>query len=280
MEKAKKDLALNAVDSAHYLEKAKDDVALAIIVACVILVILAVFTMLFFLVFVRKRRILNRKKEELSRSFERQLLQTQLEIQDQTLNNISQEIHDNFGQVLSFIKLSLNTSKSLSEFEKNEKIEESIQLISGLIIDMRDLSKSLSFERIKTEGLVKVISDEVNRLGRNGIIETELALTGTPIPIDHQTSLILYRIFQEGLNNTLKHSGSSLFKVELSYQINEFMMRLTDFGKGFDGAALPNEVGLGLSNMKKRAMLIGGAINIISQPGMGCSTTLILPFNP
>lgn len=261
------------------MEKADEDIILAIIVSSITLVILAVFTTLFFLVFVRKKRILNRNKEELSRNFERQLLETRLEIQDQTLNNISQEIHDNFGQVLSFVKLSLNIAKTLPTPEKDEKINESTRLIAGVITDLRDLSKSLSFERIKIAGLYQIISDETDRLNRSGIIQTELQLTGQPFVLGPQTDLILYRMFQETLNNTIKHSGSKSMKIIFGYHGELFILHIRDFGNGFDTNQVKKTQGLGLSNMKQRAALIGASVAIDSQPGKGCSVSITLDRN-
>ncbi len=258
------------------MEKTNADIVLAIIISSIILVILAVFTTLFFLVFVRKKKILNKNKEELSRNFEKQLLQTKLEIQDQTLNNISQEIHDNIGQVLSFIKLSLSTTESLTEKEKNVKIKECIQLIAGAINDLRDLSKSLSFEKIKNEGLSQVIKEEVQRLNRSGIIKAKFKLNGTPFIVPPQTNLILYRIFQEIVNNTLKHAQSKELLIDLEYTVNSLTLSITDKGKGFEYQQLSNKKGLGLTNITQRSALIGASISIETKPGMGCKTVLTL----
>lgn len=258
------------------MEKAQEDIVLAIIISSIILVILSVFTTLFFLVFVRKKRIINEKKEELSRNFEKQLLETKLEIQNETLNGVSREIHDNIGQVLSFIKLSLATSVHLDTEEKNTKIIESTQLISEVISDLRDLSKSLSFEKIKEEGLVRVIMNDIERLQKSGIINAFFTLEGTPVKLSGQVDLVLYRIFQEILNNTLKHAESKDIFVDLKFAEKCFTLTIKDSGKGFCEERLDKGQGLGLKNIRQRATLIGANVVIETKPLGGCKTEITL----
>lgn len=258
------------------MEKANDDIVVAIILASIGAVVLAVFTMLFFLVFVRKKRILNKKKEELTRTYEKLILQTKLEIQEQTLTNISREIHDNIGQVLSFVKLSLGTSTKMKDEDKQEKINESVQLIGTVINDLRDLSKSLSLDRIKNAGLFPAIKDEVERLNRSGIICAHVDLSGTPVKFDVQTDMVLYRIFQEIVNNTLKHAESETLTIDLTYSLNLFTLTLEDKGKGFNTTELNKSNGQGLENIKQRAALIDAELAINSIVGSGCLTTITL----
>lgn len=258
------------------MEKAHQDIILAIIISSIILVILSVFTTLFFLVFVRKKRILNEKKEELSRNFEKQLLHTKLEIQNETLNSVSREIHDNIGQVLSFVKLSLSTSDRLKPADKDEKIQESIQLISEVIGDLRDLSKSLSFDKIKREGLVQVIIHETERLQKSGVIDASVVLRGDPVQMSGQVDLVLYRIFQEILNNTLKHSESKDIFIDLKFEEKCFILTIKDSGKGFCEESIEKGQGLGLENIRQRAALIGAEVVIETKPSGGCKTIITL----
>ncbi|WP_443939650.1 sensor histidine kinase [Pedobacter sp. MW01-1-1] len=258
------------------MEKASEDIVLAIIVASIILVILAVFTTLFFLVFVRKKRIMEQKRQELQRNFDRQLLETKLEIQNQTLENISKDLHDNIGQVLSFVKLSLSMSIAQSEAEKDSKIAESIQLIASSIVDLRDLSKSMSFERLKQVGLAEVIRHDAERINRSGMVKTHFEQLGDPVEMPHQTMLIIYRIFQELTNNTLKHAFAKRLLIDLSFKQNELQLRIADDGVGFNNDTLEKWQGLGLENIQQRAALIGARVALFSTQGAGCTTTLSL----
>lgn len=261
------------------MEKASEDIIIAIILASIVTVILAVFTLLFFLVFVRKKRVLHKKKEQLSLNYEKALLQTKLEIQEQTLNNISREIHDNIGQVLSFVKLSLSTTAQLNDNAKQKKIDESVALIAEVISDLRDLSKSLSFEKIKKEGLFQVIKDEAGRLNRSGVIKARLTVKGVPFDLGMQNDLVLYRIFQEIVNNTLKHSESEVLIITLNYSPDLFTLTLRDKGKGFDANLISKSSGLGLENIRQRAALIGAMTDMSSGPALGCTSVVTLNLN-
>lgn len=262
------------------MEKAAEDIIVAIILASILIVVLSVFTLLFFLVFVRKKRILQKNREELSLSYEKALLQTTVEIQEETLSHISREIHDNIGQVLSFVKLSLGNTTRLNDAEKQRKIDEGVTLIAEVIADLRDLSKSLSFEKIKKEGLCQVINDEARRLKRSKVIAADVTITGSVINLGEKKELLLFRIFQEITNNTLKHSESSVLLVNLNFSSELFTLTIQDKGKGFDTGDLNKFKGLGLDNIRQRAALIGATAAIESSPGQGCYTTVSLALSP
>src|SRR5258708_35907012 len=103
---------------------------------------------IYFVVLYRNKQLKNKKEQEqLQAAFQQELLKTQLEVQEQTLNYISTEIHDNITQVLSFVKLNLGMITNETEINK-KKINETRELVSKSINDLRNLSKSLSFEHI------------------------------------------------------------------------------------------------------------------------------------
>lgn len=261
------------------MEKASEDIIVAIILASILVVVLAVFTLLFFLVFVRKKRILQKNKEELSLNYEKALLQTTVEIQEQTLNYISREIHDNIGQVLSFVKLSLGNTNKLNDLEKQNKIDEGVALIADVISDLRDLSKSLSFEKIKKEGLCQVIRNEADRLKRSNVISAAVTIDGSEVNLGEERELLLFRIFQEITNNSLKHSESSVLLINLNFADHLFIMTVEDKGKGFDCGDLDKFQGLGLNNIRQRAALIGATATIESSFGVGCCTIISLDLS-
>jgi len=209
-------------------------------------------------------------------NFQSMLLQSRLEVQEQTLTNISREIHDNITQVLSFVKLNLAMAGSVNESEKQFKIDESRELVAQTINDLRNLSKSLSVEHIAHLGLVKTIEIEVDRINNSGLLQIELIIEGDNYSLGEQRELVLFRIFQETLNNTLKHANARHLKISLQYSKQLFTLSLEDDGKGFSPHELSNELGSGLKNMQNRAALIGAVANINSSPGRGCRIKIIL----
>lgn len=235
---------------------------------------------IYFVVLYRNRQLKNKQEQAaLQASFQQELLRTQIEMQDQTLNYISGEIHDNITQVLSFVKLSLAMPENIGEKDKQLKIKESRDLISQTITDLRDLSKSLSYDHITSLGLSKTIKIEVERVNKSGLIGASFTLDGEAYPLGSQPELVLFRIFQEALNNVLKHSGAKHFNVHLQYQPDLFNLTLKDDGSGFSTDLTGGKNGSGLKNITNRAALIGGSATISSSPGNGCSIAVTLnPF--
>jgi signal transduction histidine kinase len=97
-------------------------------------------------------------------------------------------------------------------------------------------------------------------------------------PLGGRRELVLFRIFQESLNNTLKHAHAQHFKISLQYSDQMFNLTLEDDGAGFLAGELPDKSGSGLKNIKNRATLIGAAAVISSMPGKGC--TIKVSLNP
>lgn len=216
------------------------------------------------------------EKTQMKAAFESELLKTRFEIQEQTLNHISREIHDNITQVLSFVKLNLALTGKLTEQDKSDKIKESRELIAQTIHDLRDLSKSLSFEHISAKGLIKTIELEAERLNKSGIIAVSFSVGGDVYSLGEQPELLLFRIFQESVNNTLKHANAKHLIISLQYSDQMFNLTVADDGDGFSTDVFEDKRGLGLKNIETRAALIGGTVSINSTPGNGCSIAVSL----
>jgi signal transduction histidine kinase len=254
----------------------KDDINLVVVVTGLFFAFL-VFSVVYFVVLYRNRQLKNkREKEKLQADFRQELLKTQLEVQEQTLNYISTEIHDNITQILSFVKLTLGNIASGIEDEKKAKVNETRELVAQTITDLRDLSKSLSFEHIASQGLIRTIEKEVERVNKSGLINVSLEQEGNSYSLGEQRELVLFRIFQETLNNTLKHAGARHLKIMLQYHSDLFNLTLEDDGSGFSAGSLNNKSGSGMRNMENRAALIGGTATIDSAPGKGCRVKVIL----
>src|ERR1700752_1975036 len=130
-----------------------DDIRFIVVVATLLFAVVIGF-IVYFVILYRNRQLKNKQEQdEREAAYRQELLKTQVEIQKQTLENISKEIHDNITQVLSFVKLSLGSVGNTLEESKKAKINESRELVAQTITDLRDLSKSLSFEHIAQIGL-------------------------------------------------------------------------------------------------------------------------------
>jgi two-component system NarL family sensor kinase len=252
-----------------------NDITLVITIGSVLLTIIATFIVAFFLTYRSRQQKHAKEKELLYSNFQQELLRTQLEIQEQTLKNISQEIHDNIGQTLSLAKLNLNTI-DLQKENAEGKIVHSKELVSKAIHDLRNLSRSLNTDSILSSGLVKAIETELAIIEQAGSFKTEFNTAGPVAGIDPKKELILFRIVQEAINNILKHSGASRILVSLVFTGEALKIEISDDGNGFGASAATTE-GQGLRNMKSRAELIGGTFHIQTNP-VGTTITVTLPI--
>jgi signal transduction histidine kinase len=231
---------------------------------------------IYFIILYQKRQGQNKvEREALEADFRQEFLKARIEMQEQTFMHVSRELHDNINQVLSFVKLSLAMIRPTDAVQQ-VKINENRDLISQVITDLRDLSKSLSFEHISNLGLVKTIENEVNKISKSGLINAALNVEGDIYPLGEQRELVLFRIFQESLNNAIKHSGASQLKISLQYIPQMFNLTVADDGIGFLYNSLDNSNGSGLVNIENRATVIGAVAKISSTPGNGCSVNVNL----
>jgi signal transduction histidine kinase len=226
---------------------------------------------IYFVVLYRNKQLANKRvQEQLQAEFQQELLKTQIEIQEQTLSNISAEIHDNITQVLSFVKLNLALVDSADGLERKQKITDSRELLAQTISDLRDLSKSLSFEHIKQLGLYETMQLVVEIINKSGLVKVDLEIQGDQYFLGEQSELVLFRIFQEGVNNSLKYSNSNILTITLQYLADLFTLTVQDDGDGFSIETLDRSKGMGLKNIENRAALIGAVATIDSLPGKGC----------
>src|SRR5688572_26852866 len=196
---------------------------IAIFLVTTTLLILALLGLIVTLLyFHQKRRI----------SFQEHLVSTQLEIQEETFQNISREIHDNIGLSLTLAKLHLNTLSQSQTTSPN--ITSSIELITQAINDLSDISKSLNSEAIRTQGFLNVLQQNLERLKKSGKFKISLDITGQPIFMDDRTEIVLYRITQEALNNIIKHSNAEEIRFNLHYTETHLKLMIADNGVGIN----------------------------------------------
>jgi signal transduction histidine kinase len=242
----------------------------------IILFAIVVFFITFLFMYQKRHHIHVREIESLKSTFQRTLLQSQLEIQKQTFNNISQEIHDNVGQILSVTKMQLNFLDENNVFDK-QILKEARENISTAMTDLRDIAKSMSGDRLQSIPLDELIGKEMAVLRKTSALDWQIKVEGIQKTIDNSKKLILFRIVQECLQNIIKHAEASRVMITFGYKTDKVDIVIQDNGKGFD-IAIKQNTGLGLQNMVGRAALIGGAAGIESKSGEGTKIIITSPY--
>jgi two-component system NarL family sensor kinase len=256
----------------------QEEIYYTAIVSAFFFLFLMLIVVIAFYLYNQRKRMHHKEREK----FQQTLLQTQLEIQEQTLKNISQEIHDNVGQVLTLAKLNLATTV-IEETATAEKIKTSQQLIGKAIQDLRDLSRSLNTDYVEEMGLMRSVEYELELLKKTGSVETCFNINGAIVKFDKQKELILFRIVQEAIHNVIRHADAENINVTVVFSSDAMNICIEDNGKGFNLKPLTDPgnttFGLGIRNMHARATLIGARFSMDSEPEKGTKLYLQLPIN-
>jgi len=256
------------------MEKQNQDIVVAIIVG-VLFIILFSFLMLIVIVnYVRNKRRVMLEKQKREIQFQQELLQAQIEMQEYTLKTISQEIHDNVGQVLSLAKL--NLSILTLKMEPDEQLLNIKDLVGKAITDLRTLSTGYFGQGLVETGLQKAIKRELNQLEKTGMFFTNFSTEINEIEIDTNKAIFIYRMVQEILNNIIKHSGAKNVNIAITQKNKHTHIAVQDDGRGFDKFDKDFKPGIGLNSIQQRAAMIDASVNISSIKGKGTTVELIV----
>ncbi len=253
------------------------DIIIPVIAGTVLIGTFFVFIGYFVYLHYKTRQTFDWERQQLKQA----LLQTEVEIREQTLIDISRELHDNFGQIASLIKINLNLISDDLSREDKIKVTESISLLKRMITDIKSLSVSLNVESLSNIGLQEAIQLDVQRINKTGYLQITVTNSLTPPVLSTVVATFLYRITQEIINNTMKHANAGTLQISFSCLNHMFMIDFKDNGKGFDytsDASNTGHTGSGLNNIKERCKMIGAAFTIESQPGSGTHILISLPI--
>ncbi len=261
----------------------KDGILLIIVFAAFLLAILVFgFIVAVLKLYQKKEEAFRRELEGVKIRFRQELLQSQLDIQEQTLLNIARDIHDNIGQYISSAKHCLNTMELKGDAEEKRLL--AVDCLTKGLDDMRDLSKSLSLEIIKEYGLPYAIEKLVGQLKRISTFTILFTTEGNYGVMNEQREIFLFRILQECLSNIMRHACATEICVMLDCSEDESVKLLVqDNGRGFPSdTVITSETGYGtggISHMVNRSKLIDGHISIESVTGEGTTVKITIPYH-
>jgi len=256
---------------------AKEELLL-IVYFIVVILFLTSFAIIFFITFQKRKNKLLYEKFEAEKRFETELAQSKIEIQEQTLKNVSWELHDNIGQLLSVANMQLNILTGKVDADTKQSVKDIKEVVSNSLQEVRSLSKSLNNEVISYTGIEASIENELARFERLNNLNTEITTTGEFFDVIEKDSIILFRIIQEFFSNVIKHSHASKITVLIQYLSEELYIEIKDNGGGFNQEEVTKSSGL--LNMESRAALINTKFSLNSVLGEGTSLTLNYPLKP
>lgn len=250
-----------------------------ITLASIIFLIAPLFLIRYVLLYNKKKRKHGEEKVLMQEAYETELLKTQMEVQEQTLKTVAYDLHDNIGQLLSLTAVTLSTIDVNESQTAAEKITFIEDLTQRSIKEVKALSKLLHSEDLVKMGLIEAIEFELSWLGRSDrfdIIFQKPERLNAMAKANQET--IVFRLFQEIINNIIQHAKATEIIINLVEIANEVHLTISDNGIGFDMEEIKkNKKGMGLSNIKKRTEMINGSATINSVPGEGSVIKIVVP---
>jgi signal transduction histidine kinase len=211
-------------------------------------------------------------------------LQRTIKAQEDERARISWELHDEIGQVLTAVELSLErVQKALppNDIEVQERLERSRELTERAVTDLRRMVSALRPSILDDLGLLPALNWMSDHMLRAQGINVDIDSQLTAERLSSEIETVLFRIAQEAMNNVARHSQARRLAIKLYRERQHIIIQLTDDGQGFEPDELPARLdtgrGLGLASMHERASLIGGTITVESILNQGTIIRVTVP---
>lgn len=209
-----------------------------------------------------------------------------ISVREEGQKRIARDLHDELGQSLTALQFSMNAlenslpEKSLSQREKCGHIIYDISRIGNIV---RNIAYELRPDILDTLGLIPALEWHVRSAGtRLDSLRIRFRHPADLKRFAPEIEIVLYRVFQEALNNVIRHARATLARINLKLKGEEILLTVADNGVGFEsdeGAwmARRHEGGIGLLGMRERVLGMGGSMDVRSSPGKGTEIEIRLP---
>ncbi len=232
-----------------------------------------------------------RQRENGIRNQQANRLRLAYDIQEQVKRDIARDLHDEIGTRLATIKLyTTQLTQQVGETPAILSLKATIfNLINDTIGDVRNLLRKLNPATLEQHGYVAAVEELFSRVNASSMVRAQLVVNEQPdrkpdeadnrLPKDIE--VMLYRITQELVSNSLKHANAQLLELRFLRQTDRLLLNYVDDGAGFDyNWARRNGTGLGLGNIEARVALLNGRVTWQSEPGHGTRVLIEIPLGP
>lgn len=241
------------------------DSALTLTIIVVTLTIALFIGLVVLLIILNQQRRTKHRAElaEVKLNHDREVMDAEREAQRQTLQEVGRELHDNLGQLLTVVQMGLYAEL---EEGKQKRVQEAVNTLEVSIEEVRRMGRSLNSDMWEQRGITEAITAEAERIERMGLAKVHLLVQGEPPDLSPDAKTILFRVFQEIVNNALKHAGADSIEVSLTDGATP-ALTITDNGRGFDQDTA--KTGSGTVNIRRRCEMIGFVAELHTAPGQG-----------
>lgn len=207
-----------------------------------------------------------------------------LKAQEQERRHIAQELHDELGQLLTAIKIDVDLARRklpATATSLPQRLDEASALLDEVLTKVRALTVELRPTLLDDLGLIPTLRWYLGRFAQRTGLQAHLEAPELPARLRPEIEMTIYRSVQEALTNVARHAQATWVQVRLAYSANRVTVSVVDDGRGFDERTWsehrPEQQTLGLTGIRERVTLLGGRVDIVSQPGQGTRIELRLP---
>ena len=222
-----------------------------------------------------------------SRILEMELVGRSLRARDEERRRITHELHDDLGQTIAILKVKLKLVENRlrgnsAAAEASEELAEARENVGLLLERIRDLSHTLYPRILDTLGLVPALRELADQVSGSSDVQVRCSVRGKPQPMDEPTSVALYRCCQEGISNSIKHSGASDVAVRVYFSDDQVRLVVEDDGRGFDPRRFYDSSGKlmssGFWSIRQRMSGVNGSFRISTASDLGTTIEMAIPL--
>jgi len=232
--------------------------------------IIAVIIVYFFVSIIRYHRRYMR--------LQREKIFAEITIRENERKRIAGDLHDSLGPLLSAVKLNIS-SVDVESAEDRQVLDKTGGYLDEIIGSLRRISHDLLPNTLERRGLVEAIREFINQVNTKQSVNIQLFIV-KEISIPREKEIHIFRMIQEIVHNTIKHSGANMLQIGFSEEGGHLLCLTKDDGRGFDKEkALAGSHGLGLRSLESRCEILNGILTLDSAPGAGTNYFIKIPMN-
>ena len=254
----------------------EQELILAFVIGTGIMLLMCISIFLFFKVYQKRAIEAELVQLQMQQIHQRELTAKFIEGEERERTRIARELHDGLGSALWAVKLNLGAVSRGNPLGLTEKqaFQDAFVLVEDSIESLREMAWNLAPPGLVNIGFGKTLREFCRRIRSR--TQIEYVESGQAVDLPPEKSLLAFRIAQELLKNALSHSGAAKISVNCLWDTDSLVLTVTDDGVGFD--AKSEQLGMGLSNIRHRAEVMGADLFARTEIGFGSRFTLIIKY--
>jgi len=242
--------------------------------------LMLVIAIIFFMVFYQKKMLQEQlRRQMMEAEFQKRMLKAALDSQENERRRLAADLHDSIGAMLSTIRVGLSTLTRRTGIAEAD-ITPTKLLLDDTIESVRAISRNLMPSTLEKFGLNQAIKEMCERINTTSSIVATFNESGTPVSLNKEKEVMLFRVVQELVNNALKHAEASEIKVDIDSTEHNLHISVADNGKGFDhpdhGGDKNGARGLDLFNIDNQSRLLAAEVKFTAPKREGTHISIDL----